>query len=215
VHKIDRLLVLLPFLIAIPVAAQGQGRFNLFGGYSYANFNYATTLPASPNPVPLMRNLNGWNASLEGRVLPFIGVIADFGGHYGQETVGLQCPLLIVTFCQTDNENVRLYTFLVGPQVSFSIMRFTPFAHVLVGGAHVAVGNRQSFLLSSSVFSPSNTDTGFADAVGGGLDYRLIGPIRLRIQADALQTRLRNPFAATSKARQTNLRLSAGVVFHF
>jgi hypothetical protein len=215
VHKLNRLVLIVCLTTA--VVAQGQGRFNIFGGFSYTN--YAPTLPAPGIPItpppPLIRSLKGWNASLEGRVLPFVGIVADFGGHYGQETVGLLCPLLIVTFCAPDNENVRLYTFLLGPQVSFSISRFTPFAHALVGGAHVAVGTRQSFLLSSGVFSPPNTDTGFADALGGGLDYRLIGPIRLRIQADALQTRLRNPFASTSKITQTNLRLSTGVVFHF
>jgi hypothetical protein len=213
-YKIARL-ALPVLLITIPVAAQAQGRFNLFGGYSYTNFNYAATLPPSPNPVPLMRSLNGWNASLEGRVFPLIGIVADFGGYSGKETVGLSCPLLIVTLCDPDNENVRLYTFLLGPQVSFSIAGFTPFVHALAGGAHVVVGTRQSFLTGSGVFSPPNTDTAFADALGGGIDYRVIGPIRLRIQADALQTRLQNPFTATSRITRTNLRLSAGVVFHF
>ena len=62
-YKITRLARFF-LVITIPVAAQAQGRFNLFGGYSYTNFNYTSTLPPSPNPVPLMRSLNGWNASL-------------------------------------------------------------------------------------------------------------------------------------------------------
>ena len=215
-RKIDRLFVLVLFLITIPVATQAQGRFNLFGGYSYTNFNYAATLPVSPNPVPLMRSLNGWNASLEGHVFPFVGIVADFSGYSGKETVGLACPLLIVTFCEPDNENVRLYTFLLGPQVSFSIWRFTPFAHVLAGGAHVfhSLLDCQCFLPNGQPLASSFTDTSFSYAMGGGLDYRLIGPIRLRVQADALQTRLRNNLAAP-RSTTTNLRLSTGVVFHF
>lgn len=215
-YKIARL-ALPVLLITTPMAAQAQGRFNLFGGYSYTNFNYASALPPSPNPVPLMRSLNGWNASLEGRVFPFIGIVADFSGYSGKETVGLACPLLIVTFCAPDNENVRLYTFLLGPQVSFSIARFTPFAHALVGGAHAfeGLGDCQCLLPNGQPVANSFTETSFAYAVGGGLDYHLIGPIRLRIQADALQTRLRNPLPATPRTTQSNLRLSTGVVFHF
>lgn len=217
-YKIARLALNL-LLLATPALAQAPGRFNLFGGFSYSNYNYAAMLPASPNPLTLMRSLNGWNASLEVRVFPFIGIVADFSGHSGKETVGLMCPLLIVTRCAPDNENTRLNTFLLGPQVSFSIARFTPFAHVLAGGAHVFQGFFDCQCLLPNGQPPANSfrDNSFAYVIGGGLDYR-VSPKRfyLRAQADALHTQFSYPLGTgrTSSA-DTSLRFSTGIVFHF
>jgi hypothetical protein len=44
--------------------------------------------------------------------------------------------------------------------------------------------------------------------LGGGIDYRLIHGIGLRVQGDMLQTRF---FSGT----QNNFRLSTGIVLHF
>ena len=68
----------------------------------------------------------------------------------------------------------------------------------MVGAAHIHTGG--------TLPGPSNTS--FATAVGGGLDYRLFGPVALRAEGDYLRTKF---FSST----QNNLRLSAGVAFHF
>jgi hypothetical protein len=55
---------------------------------------------------------------------------------------------------------------------------------------------------------PGPTNTSFATALGGGVDYRLIRILALRLQVDYVQTR----FYSTT---QNNLRLSPGVVLRF
>jgi hypothetical protein len=87
---------------------------------------------------------------------------------------------------------------VLGPRVSVPVGKFTPFAEALFGASHIHD--------SASGFSES--DTSFATALGGGIDYRLIHGIGLRMQADMLQTRF---FSST----QNNFRLSTGIALHF
>jgi hypothetical protein len=163
---------------------------NVFIGYSYTQTNLTPGQSTS---------LNGWNGSLEAKVLPFIGVVADVSGHYGSQSLIFNCPGG-VTPCLTApvNANVSEYNVLFGPRVSFKIRKFRPFVHALIGVGHVGEG--------ATGFS--NSDTSFSDAIGGGLDYHLIPLISWRVQGDALQTR----FFGTS---QNNVRFSTGIVVSF
>jgi hypothetical protein len=87
-----------------------------------------------------------------------------------------------------------LHTVLFGPQVNFPA-RVSPFAHFLIGWGH---GDTGPF-----------TDTGFAYALGGGIDTEIVPHIDWRIfEGDLLQTHL---FGAT----QNNARISTGIVIHF
>jgi opacity protein-like surface antigen len=54
----------------------------------------------------------------------------------------------------------------------------------------------------------SDSDTGFAFAVGGGVDYKLIKGVAGRLQLDSIHNSLFGQ-------GQTNLRISAGIVFKF
>ena len=76
--------------------------------------------------------------------------------------------------------------------------RFTPFAEAFVGVAHIHTGG--------TLPTPSNTS--FAYAFGGGLDYKIIRPIALRVEGDYLRT----SFFSTD---QNNFRLGVGVVVRF
>ena len=87
---------------------------------------------------------------------------------------------------------------MFGPQVAVSIGKFSPFAHALLGAAHV----------SDSGDDISTSGTSLAYAIGGGLDYKLTKGIAWRFQGDALHTRF---FGST----QDHLRFSTGVVFRF
>jgi hypothetical protein len=137
---------------------------NVFIGYSYARANFAGG----------GFNLNGWNGALEGKVAPFLGIVADISGQYGS--------------------GVSQHNVLFGPRVSTSIGRIRPFAHVLFGVSHVSGGG--------------DSDTSFGDAIGGGVDYKLIKAIGWRFQGDLLQTRFFND-------TQNDFRFSTGVVVHF
>ena len=176
--------VLITFALGAIANAQLPGG-NIFVGYSYLAADTNTSGHA---------NLNGWNGSLEGKVFPFIGIVADLSGHYGSERFPALCG---VTSCSV---NAKVHSALFGPRVSFTVGHFTPFAHVLVGVSHISAD------LSGS--SASDSDTSFSEAFGGGIDYRLIKPIDWRIQADMLQTRF---FSNT----QDNFRLSTGLVLRF
>ena len=157
---------------------------NIFIGYSY---NRATLT------VDNGTNLNGWNGSLEGKIFPFVGLVADLSGFYGSGGVPAACPVS-GSPCLI-NTNTREHNFLFGPRVSMSVGRFRPFAHALVGVSHINVDGFGS-------------DTSFGSAWGGGLDYRLKGPIHWRFQGDYRQTRF---FSQT----QSDFRFSTGVVLHF
>ena len=158
---------------------------NVFFGYSY----YRTNLFAD-NTI----NTNGWEASVEGKVFPFIGIVADFSQHYGSEDFPIAVPAGD-TGSATANLGIHEQNYLFGPRVSFSVGRIRPFAEALFGAGHVNANG-------------AGSDTSFATALGGGLDYRIFRPLAWRFQGDYLQTRF---FGNT----QNNLRLSTGIVLHF
>ena len=189
-------------LLFFSVAAHAQ-RFNAFVGYSYSNFGLyvpqgRSLLAGSP---AVSHSLNGWNGSLEAKVLPVLGIVADFSGHYGNETTGLSCSQYIAPFCAGNNGHVSLYSFTFGPQVSFRLGRIVPYARALFGVARYGVS---TFVTSES---------SFADVFGGGIDVSIIPRLSWRVQADAVQTRF--PLSSYLSNKQTSLRLSTGLVFRF
>ncbi len=157
---------------------------NVFVGYSYYNADLSS-LGRS--------NLNGWNGSLEGKVLPWVGIVADFSGHYGSETVPFRCtgpgP------CPNVSVNIHEYNFLFGPRVSVSVGKIRPFAEAMFGGGHISTNG-------------AGSDTSFVTALGGGIDYHLIPLVALRLEGDYVQTRF---FSTT----QNNVRMSTGIVLRF
>jgi len=70
-------------LFASFAAAQVPTSGNVFFGYSYYNADLST-LGRS--------NLSGWTGSLEGRVFPHVGMVADFSQTFGSESVTILCP---------------------------------------------------------------------------------------------------------------------------
>jgi opacity protein-like surface antigen len=172
-------------LFAGLASAQIPTSGNVFFGYSY----YHTDLSSIDSA-----NTNGWEASFEGKVIPFLGIVADFDGHYGSQNFPVLCPAGFGA-C-TINASVTEHNFLFGPRVSMSIGKFRPYVEALFGGAHVNVNNGVG------------SDTSFATALGGGLDYKIIKPIAWRFQGDYVQTRF---FGTT----QNNVRISTGIVLRF
>jgi opacity protein-like surface antigen len=162
---------------------------NVFIGYSYMSADLV-----SGNRT----NLNGWNGSVEGKVLPFIGIVADFSGNYGSVPV-VRCEAINAP-CPAENVSTHIYNFLFGPRVSVSVGKIRPFAHALFGAGHISEGG--------SVLAGSGSDTSFAYALGGGVDYHLIPLVSWRLQADWLQDRFFNN-------TQNNARISTGIAIRF
>jgi Outer membrane protein beta-barrel domain len=159
--------LLLGILLIASISAGAQEKVEVFGGYSYMRFN------SSPGA-----NLNGWEISGQYKFTDWLGGVADLDGHYGS-------PRGVGT---------SVYTYLFGPQVSFSA-RVSPFAHLLLGGAHIGAAG-----FGSSSFSM---------AIGGGIDTELTQGIHWRIvQGDYLLTEF-------GSRAQNNVRFSTGIVFRF
>jgi opacity protein-like surface antigen len=175
------------FLFASFAAAQIPTAGNVFVGYSYQS-NESTAL----NIVGGDRiNMNGWQVSLEGKLFPLLGIVADFSGHYGSEGA------TAVTVNGPVSANVTGHEFdvMFGPRVGVSVGKFRPFAEFELGVGHM----NTNYL---------GTDNAFSTAVGGGLDYKVIKLVALRIEADDVTTRF---FGNT----QNNFRLSTGIAVHF
>jgi hypothetical protein len=171
---------------AAPTLAQVPTSSNVFFGYSYDNTNFTNMGRA---------NLNGWEASLERKIFPGAGVVADFSGHYGSQNyispsntcaLGSPCP---------SGYNIHAFEGVFGPRFSAPLGRFRPFAQFEFGFAHASINGAVS-------------STSFAAASGGGLDYRIVRLIAWRVQADFLSTHLLSAY-------QTHLRLSTGLVVRF
>jgi opacity protein-like surface antigen len=175
-------------LFAGLASAQVPTSANVFFGYSYYNTNLSSIDRA---------NTNGWELSVEGKVIPWVGIVADFDSHYGsQNFVFCPAPPVVGPPCAVFNASVTERNFLFGPRASVSVGKFRPFAEALFGGAHVSINNG------------GGSDTSFATALGGGVDYKIIRPVAWRFQGDYVQTRF---FGTT----QNNVRLSTGIVLRF
>jgi len=173
------------FLFAGLASAQIPASGNIFVGYSFENAS-ASALDNLTRP-----NLHGWEGSLEGKLAPWVGLVTDFSGHYGSQTFVVLAPSPV---------NVKVtgheYEVLFGPRVSVPVGKFTPFGEFMIGLAHIGSGGT----------FPTNTS--FAIALGGGIDYRLFRPIALRVEGDYVRTSFFN-------TTQNNIRVSTGVVFRF
>lgn len=186
-----KLLFLLLLVGALPLASFAQSDvpvIEVFGGYSYLR-----TFSGYDE------DSHGWNTSVSGNITRHIGVKADFAGHYQRYTVARQ------------DVDASLHTFLFGPQFNFRVTdRVNPFIHAIFGVA------RDTARATQGVNQAVVADTGFAMAIGGGVDAKLTEHVSWRIfQTDYLLTRYRNPFRTPVRKENVNhLRVSTGLVFH-
>ncbi|HUB02530.1 MAG TPA: hypothetical protein VL983_07585 [Terriglobales bacterium] len=180
------LLIISLFLLCLSGWAQVPTKGNVFFGYSYDH----TAISQGDSG-----SLNGWDASLEGKLFPWVGLVVDIDGHYGSRGYVINCPGIGCPIAAS--ADVAAHNFLFGPRVSVTVSRFRPFGEFLVGAAHVSRSN-----------GISDSDTSFANAVGGGLDYKVFGPLWARGQFDWVETRF---YGET----QNGARLNFGVALHF
>ena len=172
----QRLWILVMLFISSSAAWAQPTKGNVFFGYSYAR------TPIVANDTS---NLNGWEATLEGKIAPWVGFVADIDGHYGNHN-----------FCGT-TADVTAHNFLFGPRVSVSVGRFRPFGELLVGAGHISRNH-----------GISDSNTSFANGLGGALDYKVFGPVTWRGQLDWINTRYYGE-------GQNGVRFSTGVAVHF
>lgn len=86
-------------------------------------------------------------------------------------------------------------TILFGPEISIPRRRYSPFAHIMIGGAHLS--------------QKSSSDAAFATQIGGGVVMNVEGKISWKLaEFDYLPTYFHN-------GRQDNFRFGTGLVFRF
>jgi hypothetical protein len=168
-------------LCLLPLAAYAQDapRVEIFGGYSYLRTDDALDL-----------DLHGWNASVAGNVNNWLGLKADFSGHYDNFQIS-----------PGGRADIGTHLFLAGPQFTYRKHDIvTPFVHVMFGAARTHVSARTA----TGRFNTSEVD--FAFVAGGGLDVKLTKALAVRaFQTDYVLVR-------DNDENFHNFRLSTGLV---
>jgi opacity protein-like surface antigen len=152
-----------------------------------------------------------------GNLNRYVGLKGDFSVHV--KDFDFDVPRVGTTPATRFEVDASLYNFLGGVQVkdnSKEGSRFRPFGHALVGVAHrrtklddeffssafcqqVGVNCRQDF---------SESETGFAAAIGGGIDIKATERFSIRaFQVDYNPTRFGGSI-------QNNFRFGVGIVIH-
>jgi hypothetical protein len=186
--------VILAALIVLPfAAAQDHPRAEAFAGWSFEDTapcgtttTYQQGEACGLEAGELVKTaFNGWNAAVAGYPVKHFGITADFSGHYG-------------TYAGPTSR----YTFLFGPSFPFRIWNLTPFAHVLLGVLHV-----------DTTENPTLTYSGFARAVGGGLDLK--ASKRFAVRVGQFDYEWVHVPAYNLPDTAGSFRVSAGIVFKF
>jgi opacity protein-like surface antigen len=185
--KLKLAVCLVAFLSCFAVgtlAQENAPKMDIFAGYSYLQANPGVTGFDS-------FHLHGASASVAYNYNNWLSGVADFGGYSHGNTFG--------------GGNGTLSTYLFGPRVTYRhLHKITPFGQVLFGVGHA----------DASSFGTAHSQTAFAMAVGGGVDYKLFDRFSIRpIQADYLRTRF--GVGTTGTQTENNVRLSTGFVFRF
>ncbi len=212
------LIAILALLVPSGAAAQGTPKVEIFGGYSHLG------LTEQPRTQLKSAGLNGWNTSVKFNVMPRLGFLADFSGHYGErgripETIESLLTPGQFQRVEAIPGSIDQHTFLFGPEVRLLRRdRLTVNVRVLMGVAHTSP-------LVLQLREPIRTRTGsisgpisfpgasaFAASFGGSIDYRITDRLSYRIvQPELLLTRSGTAF--TGNWSQYNFRLSTGLVF--
>ena len=137
------------------------------------------------NNLSPRQSANGWETSVSSNINRLLAVEGDFAGYY--KTYGLGIV----------NVNVHDYSYAAGPRINFRPVFF----HVLFGGDK----------LTGSALGLSASQTKFASAFGGGVQWKVAPHIAVRGSADYVLTH-HNIFRGPNFT-QNNIRASVGIVY--
>jgi opacity protein-like surface antigen len=180
-----KLIAMAGILALVPLTLMAQeystSKADVFTGFSYLRLEKT--------------NQVGWNASIGGNINKNLAFVGDASGYYNSQSQTISGL--------TSESTSSIHSILVGPRVSESAGRWTPFAQALFGWARL-----HSSLSSGTAFSSSGSENAFGMALGGGMDYRMTNVASLRIiQVDyfLLRSHAQKPQGA---------RVGGGLVFH-
>ena len=181
-------------LFCIPALAQETPQVEIYGGYGLLHDTGIT--------------LHGFQAAVEANVNQYFSVVGEFGFNKKDITEDAQFLMDLFDIEGTiEDADLKSFTFLFGPRVSYRTERVRPFAHVLfgihrIGGSATIEGESGSEYLNN-----------FGIAFGGGVDFAVNNTISIRpAQIDLLSSRF--TFGEMS-SWENMLRYSAGIVIKF
>ncbi len=177
------------FLLGI-ASAQNIPAVDVFGGYSYMNFN----VPASAETASQKLNFNGFEFSASVGLFHRLALEGDFSDHWLND-----CGQVLNLKCDD-------FSWGFGPRFNFGdrSSKLTYFVHGLVGQ------DRADIL---AVSATTVSDTSVALAAGGGVDYWFSRHIGVQLgPVDYVFARHLNSFGA---ANQSDFRAAGGIAFRF
>lgn len=212
--------VAVALMCASAALGQDHRRFELFAGYSHNRVDVGPVEDFDPEDdlefddiFDEREGFNGFNIAAVGNFSRYLGAKFDYSYHQKSFDFG------------GDNTTIRLHNILGGLQIKDNSTNggaVKPFAHALVGVARTSADLTE---LDNQLEDFS--DTGFAAAIGGGLDIRVHPRVDIRIfQIDYNPTRFDfSDFGAvgipgtptpTGDQKRTlhNFRIGIGIVFH-
>ncbi len=209
--KVQKLLmVCLPLISAATLSAQGE-RFNVYGDYSYIQFN--TTISGLQS-----RAFNGGGGGVQLNFAKILGIRADFQG-YGSTQWTLTEAAPVVTphgtiHAGTFKSNGNMFTYGFGPVVRLPLGRLVVNGEILFGQANTnGYGSLTSQIVNGGgTVNISGTQHPFMMLVGGGVDVGINHHIALRLaDLDYVLTRFTNPLTSTNN--QNSFRYVGGIIF--
>lgn len=179
--------------------AQGGDDYNKYDIYAGFSHNRVDFSEATGNH----EGFNGFEVSAKGNVSRFVGLKADYSFH--RKSFGIDNSQSFI--------DANLHNILGGVELkdNSTSTKVKPFAHALAGIAHATV-NFDPVVCAQVVGGPctigfDTSETGFAAALGGGIDFRISKRVDLRaIQFDYNPSRL-------GGETQHNYRIGIGILF--
>jgi outer membrane immunogenic protein len=211
-----RTVVLVSTMMAFtaPIFAQDTARWEIFGDYSYLQFNPSVTGLQS-------RAFNGGGGGVQYNFAKYFGIKADFQGYGSTSwTKTVTAPVVVTPHgvvetipAGTFTSNGNMFTYLFGPTVGLHTSKFYVYGEVLFGGSNSnGYGNLERAInLGGGTLAVSGTQHPYTMAVGGGLDWNVSKHFAIRLaDLDYMLTRYTNPLTQTNN--QNNFRYVGGVV---
>lgn len=217
---------------SIAHAQDSTPKVQVFGGFSFLHedtgkligLTLDTALRAPSDTFGIRSDFTGWTAEGQYNANRWVGIAADFGGHRGAPITASNASG--VAGLPDESE----YYILAGPVVSYrNKTRLIPYVHALFGWERTSLS--ASTISGSGLASPvpvaATSYDDFTMALGGGLDFKIIHHVALRVpQVDYFHTTLNltkfyddalgpQQLFQGLATRQRNARISGGIVVQF
>ena len=200
--------------LAASAFAQDVPRWEVYGDYSYVQFNPSVTGLQS-------RAFNGGGAGVQVNFAKYFGIKGDFQGYGSTKWTDTFSGPTVTPHngtipAGTYSSTADSFTYLFGPTLGTHGKRVNVYGEILFGGSY---SNGYAELVKSidaggGTIKAATDQYPFTMAVGGGIDLKLNKSVSLRLgEFDYLLTRYTNPITSTNN--QNSFRYLAGVVFTF